>query len=47
MTLLTKREAEELVKKASSIALLPTTTGAIQSALGGNSKDLVVLLLKK
>ncbi len=46
MTLLTKRDAEQLVKNASSVASVPATTSAMQAALMGN-KDVMVLLLKR
>ncbi len=46
MTLLTKREAEQLVKNASSVArIIPATTTAIQAAVAGN-RDVTILLLK-
>jgi hypothetical protein len=46
MTLLTKPEAEQLVKQASSVAKIPATTKDVQSALTEN-KGAVVLLLKR
>ena len=47
MTLLTKQEAETLVRQASSIARVPATTKDVQNAVSGNSRDTFVLLLKK
>jgi hypothetical protein len=47
MTLITKSEAEQLVKRASSIAKVPATLKEVQAALAGNTKDIVVLLVKK
>jgi hypothetical protein len=46
MTLLTKPEAEQLVKQASSVARIPATRSAVQTAFTEN-KNAVVLLLKK
>jgi len=46
MTLLTKKDAEQLVKNASSVARVQATASALQAALAGN-KDVVVLLLKR
>ena len=46
MTLLTKKDAEQLVKNASSMARIPATTSAVQAALAAN-KDAVILLLKR
>jgi hypothetical protein len=47
MILLTKQEAERLVRQASSIARVPATPKDVQAALSGNSTDTIVLLLKK
>jgi hypothetical protein len=47
MKLLTKQEAEKLVRQASSIARVPPTTKDVQDAIGKNDRDTVVLLLKK
>ena len=46
MTLLTGPEADKLVKQASSVARIPATTSAVQSAVTDN-KNAVVLLLTK
>ena len=46
MTLLTKKEAEQLVKQASSVARIPATTNDVQAAVAGN-KDVIVSLLKR
>jgi hypothetical protein len=46
MTLLTKPEAEKLVKQASSVARIPATTKDVQAAVHGN-KDVIILLLKE
>jgi hypothetical protein len=46
MTLLTKPEAEQLVKRASSVARIPATTKDVQAAVAEN-KDAIVLLLKR
>ena len=46
MKLLTKQEAEKLVRQSSVVASVPATTTAIQAALTDN-KNAVVLLLKK
>ena len=46
MTLLTKKDAETLVRNASSVASVPATTSAVQAALAAN-KDAVILLLKR
>ena len=46
MTLLTKKDAEQLVKNASSVARVQATTSAVQAALAAN-KDVIVLLLKR
>ena len=46
MTLLTKKEAETLVRSASGVARIPATTSAVQAVLASN-KDAIVLLLKK
>jgi hypothetical protein len=47
MKLLTKTEAEKLVSQASSIARVNATTKDVQTALNGNDRDTIVLLLKK
>jgi hypothetical protein len=46
MTLLTKREAEELLRQASSVARVPATTKDIHAAMTEN-KDATILLLKR
>jgi hypothetical protein len=46
MTLLTKPEAEKLVKQASSVARIPATRKDVQTALAEN-KNAVVLLVKR
>ena len=46
MTLLTKKDAETLVKNASSVARVQATASAVQAALAAN-KDAIVLLLKR
>ena len=46
MTLLTKREAEQLVKNASTVARIPATTSALQAAITAN-RDAIILLLKR
>ena len=46
MTLLSKKDAETLVKNAGSVARVPATTSALQAALAAN-KDAIVLLLKQ
>jgi hypothetical protein len=43
MTLLTKPEAEKLVKQASSVARVPAAAKDIQAVLAGN-KDAIILL---
>ena len=43
-TLLTKKDAEQLVKNASSVARVQATASAVQAALTAN-KDAMVLLL--
>ena len=45
MKLLTKREAEELLRQATSVARVPTTTKDIQAALSEN-RGAIVLLVK-
>jgi hypothetical protein len=45
MTLLTKQEAEQLLRRASGIAQVPATTKDNQAALSGN-KGAIVLLVK-
>jgi hypothetical protein len=47
MKLLTKSEAEKLVRQASSVASVPATTKDVQNALSANDRDTIVLLLKK
>jgi hypothetical protein len=42
MTLLTKKEVEQFVKNASSVASVPATTKDVTAALAGN-KNAVVL----
>jgi hypothetical protein len=46
MTLLTKKDAETLLRNAQSVARVPATTSAVQAALAAN-KDAIVLLLKQ
>jgi hypothetical protein len=46
MTLLTKKEAETLVRSASSVARIPTTAKDVQAMLAAN-RDAILLLLKK
>jgi hypothetical protein len=46
MTLLTKAEAERLVRQASSVAKISGTMRDVQAALADN-KNATVLLLKK
>jgi hypothetical protein len=46
MILLTKREAEKIVRQASSVARVPATTKVVQNALNGNNRNTILLLLK-
>ena len=46
MILLTKREAEELLRQASSVARVLATTKDIQAAIADN-KDATILLVKR
>jgi hypothetical protein len=46
MKLLTKSEAEKLVRQASGVARVPATPKDVQDALRGNDQKMIVLLLK-
>jgi hypothetical protein len=46
MTLLTKKEAEQLVRSASGVARIPTTAKDVQAVIAAN-KDAILLLLKR
>jgi len=46
MILLTKREAEELLRRSTSIARVNTTAKDLQNPMSGNDRHTIVLLFK-